>query len=88
MAKTDNTSTSTNRNQLNVSLNVSGKASNGAPVIAIDIAQDGVSFTRVSTSTDLDAASDTATALSLSSGKPTRVTMNGGVYAVYTRNGG
>ena len=86
MAKTDNSSGSTNRNQLNVSLNVSGKASNGAPVITVDIANDGLNFTRSSFQTDLDTAESVATALSMSSDKPTRVTMNGGVYAVYTRH--
>ena len=87
MAKTDGTSGTTNRKQSTVAQNVSG-VTNPNPVIAVDIALNNASFTRSSVQTDLDTAEATAIALSLSTGKPTRVTLDGAVYQLYTRNGG
>jgi hypothetical protein len=57
-------------------------------VIAVDIALTDSNFTRSSVAANLDAAEATAIALATNSGRPTRVTINGAEYQVYSRGKG
>jgi len=71
-----------------VGLNTSGKAFLPTSVIAVDIALSNSNFTRFSVQTDLDTAESVADALALSTKLPTRVTIDGAVFKVFTRGGG
>jgi hypothetical protein len=85
----DQTSTgATNRKVVSVANQVLKDPISGPPVIAIDIALTDANFTRSSIATTLDAAEATAIALATTSGRPTRVTINGGEYQVYSRGTG
>ena len=88
MAKTDGSSKSTNRDTKSIANSVSKDPVSGPPTIAVDIALTGASFTRSSVQTDLDDAITVAIALAASSGKPTRVTLNGVEYQVFSRSQG
>lgn len=88
MAKTDRSSSVTNRRNDSVAISVVGRYLPPGIVFSIDIAQSGASFVRSSTATDLDVAEARAEALALSSGKPCRVSIEGAEYKVYSRGQG
>jgi hypothetical protein len=84
MAKTDNTSKTTNRRQ-DIVAGTLGLVGTGDIVYGIDIARTNASFVRASTATDLDDAEATAAALAATTGNPVRVTVNGAEYRVFHR---
>jgi hypothetical protein len=88
MGKNETSTGSTGRKVTAVANQVLKDPISGPPVIAVDIALNNASFTRSSIATTLDGAEATAIALAQSSGKPTRVTINGAEYQVYSRGNG
>lgn len=88
MAKTDRSSSVTNRRNDSVAHSVVGRWLPPGIIFSVDIANINATFVQSSTATDLDVAEARAEALALTSGKPCRVSIEGKEYKVYSRGQG
>ena len=86
MAKNQTSAGSSGRKAEAVANSILHNPISGPPTIAVDIALTGSDWTRHLTYTSIDSAEAAAIALSLSRHLPTRVTLNGAEYQVYSRS--
>ena len=86
MAKNQTSAGSSGRKAEAVANSILKDPISGPPTVAVDIALTGTNWTRYKTYSDIDSAETDAKAVSLARHFPTRVTLNGAEYQVYSRS--